>query len=84
MCCSICYMVGTEEESFEWLDVDKVPNELRILQDTVDVLSLPRPGEVSFQQPVTRQRQQCRREDAPSWLLLQHQAKYRAEMGFRS
>ncbi|CAL5226734.1 g9587 [Coccomyxa viridis] len=41
----ICYMVGTEEESFEWLDVDKVPNELRILQDTVDVLSLPRPGE---------------------------------------
>ncbi len=39
-------MVGTEEESFEWLDIDKHPEEVRILQDTVDVLSLPRPGEV--------------------------------------
>ena len=37
-------MVGTEEESFEWLDIDKHPEEVRILQDTVDVLSLPRPG----------------------------------------
>ena len=40
------YMVGTEEESFEWLDVNKSPEEVRILQDTVNVLDLPRPGEV--------------------------------------
>ena len=45
--CSIVYMVGTDEESFEWLDVNKVPEEVRILQDTVNVLDLPRPPEVN-------------------------------------
>jgi len=40
-------MVGTDEESFEWLDVNKSPDEVRILQDTVNVLDLPRPPEVS-------------------------------------
>ena len=44
--CSIVYMVGTDEESFEWLDVNKSPEEVRILQDTVNVLDLPRPPEV--------------------------------------
>ena len=43
---SIVYMVGTDEESFEWLDVNKSPEEVRILQDTVNVLDLPRPPEV--------------------------------------
>ncbi|CAK0786367.1 hypothetical protein CVIRNUC_009580 [Coccomyxa viridis] len=42
----VVYMVGTDEESFEWLDVNKVPEEVRILQDTVNVLDLPRPPEV--------------------------------------
>lgn len=44
--CSIVYMVGTDEESFEWLDVNKSPDEVRILQETVNVLDLPRPPEV--------------------------------------
>ena len=48
--CSIVYMVGTDEESFEWLDVNKVPEEVRILQDTVNVLDLPRPPEVETAQ----------------------------------
>ena len=46
MHCSIVYMVGTDEESFEWLDVNKSPDEVRILQETVNVLDLPRPPEV--------------------------------------
>ena len=48
--CSVVYMVGTDEESFEWLDVNKVPEEVRILQDTVNVLDLPRPPEVKTAQ----------------------------------
>ena len=48
-CCSIVYMVGTDEESFEWLDVNKAAEEVRILQDTVNVLDLPKPPEVGSQ-----------------------------------
>ena len=48
-CCSIVYMVGTDEESFEWLDVNKAAEEVRILQDTVNVLDLPKPPEVGTQ-----------------------------------
>ena len=51
VCCSIAYMVGTEEESFEWLDISKHPEEIRILQETVNVLDLPRPGEVRLGTP---------------------------------
>ena len=42
-------MVGTDEESFEWLDVNKAAEEVRILQDTVNVLDLPKPPEVGCQ-----------------------------------
>lgn len=48
-CCSVVYMVGTDEESFEWLDVNKAAEEVRILQDTVNVLDLPKPPEVGTQ-----------------------------------
>ena len=57
--CSIVYMVGTDEESFEWLDVNKVPEEVRILQDTVNVLDLPRPPEVQIVQCLPLERAQA-------------------------
>ena len=57
--CSIVYMVGTDEESFEWLDVNKVPEEVRISQDTVNVLDLPRPPEVKIVQCLFPSACQC-------------------------
>ena len=57
--CSVVYMVGTDEESFEWLDVNKVPEEVRISQDTVNVLDLPRPPEVKTVQCLFLSACQC-------------------------
>ncbi len=46
-CCSIVYDAGTSSESFEWLHVDTAsPNELRVLDETVNVLDLSLPPSV--------------------------------------
>ena len=75
-------MVGTDEESFEWLDVNKVPEEVRILQDTVNVLDLPRPPEVkSVQCLFSESAKPCLVNDNTDWASLEARVKLQDAVG---
>lgn len=50
--CSIVYDAGTSAESYEWLTVHSCPpDELRILEEKVNVLEIPKPPSAQVQPP---------------------------------
>ena len=50
--CSIVYDAGTSAESYEWLTVQSCPpDELRILEEKVNVLEIPKPPSAQARTP---------------------------------